>query len=613
MTIREQVIISGENQAKGAFQDLEQGAKKGDDAMKRLDRNVRSLKFMHSLQMGARLAEKSFRLVTSAIGPLLQQTQALRAKNDALGAAWKTSTRQVEMMQAKLGDLLVPSIIAGQTAIRAFVDALADLDDKAKNIETKKALITWAADVARALVSGVATGANLAAQAIFGLKMAIGTLQQGAGKANAVVQETTGGLIGLAAVAADKAGYTDLRNQLAGLAMKYSGLADASESWGEAGFKGAVEAMTGLKKAEAQINSLVVAAGGAIDKGAEAGAKAAGLGSSFVASTEAERAAMEAAMDSALGRLKTASAEIQSIMKDTIAAVGSGIAGAIDEFNAGIALEESRMAASIEATNATLAAQDAHRKEQMKKLLDEVQADTQAQADRSAALFSGVTMSVYGSLKSSLAGLVDGSKSAVDVVTGLATTLAETIVDQIVQMGVEWVVSQLTSVAATKAATAAKIQSYAAEAAAAAFAANVGIPIIGFATASAAATAAAGAVEGIAAAQLALSAGGEVPMLPGSSPGRDSVSAMLTPGEMVVDRSTTSAIKRLLSRSSSGPGFADGGVVAPAVAGPLIGSLHISTLDAAGANWERIVENRIAPALSRGIQRGKIVFPGRRG
>jgi hypothetical protein len=86
------------------------------------------------------------------------------------------------------------------------------------------------------------------------------------------------------------------------------------------------------------------------------------------------------------------------------------------------------------------------------------------------------------------------------------------------------------------------VMAYAAEAAAAAFKANAGIPVVGIAIATAAAGAAFAIVEGMISKIPAAATGGTVR---GGVSGKDSVLAMLMPGEVVYDTKRASVIDRM--------------------------------------------------------------------
>jgi len=149
----------------------------------------------------------------------------------------------------------------------------------------------------------------------------------------------------------------------------------------------------------------------------------------------------------------------------------------------------------------------------------------------------------------------------------------------------------------------------AAKAAAAAFAAHAGIgPFIGLAIGAAAAATAAAAVMSFA----NFAEGG---LVTGGQPGRDSVPALLMPGELVIPTDQTDGIRRLLGMAGSGAPLrmADGGVVIngdagnTTSAGATIGTVNEGDInltisasfptDAAG--WDQLTKASIIPSLKR--------------
>jgi hypothetical protein len=107
------------------------------------------------------------------------------------------------------------------------------------------------------------------------------------------------------------------------------------------------------------------------------------------------------------------------------------------------------------------------------------------------------------------------------------------------------------------------VMAYAVEAAATAYAANQGVPVVGPVIGAAAAAVAFGFVRGYLGQLKGMAAGG---IVEGGVPGRDSVPALLMPGELVVPAALTRQLLALAGASgsgssSSGTRMANGGIV----------------------------------------------------
>ena len=151
----------------------------------------------------------------------------------------------------------------------------------------------------------------------------------------------------------------------------------------------------------------------------------------------------------------------------------------------------------------------------------------------------------------------------------------------------------------------AAISAYAAEAAAAAAASTAPSGPAALVAGPALAAGVAAMVSGIGMALLSMNEGGLVPMHMGR-PGEDSVPAMLTPGEMVIDAETTRRLQRVLARSGgSGAGFANGGVVQAGGAPVLNVNVVFNSLQKPGRREADEVAAVIGEALERRARQGK--------
>jgi hypothetical protein len=129
-----------------------------------------------------------------------------------------------------------------------------------------------------------------------------------------------------------------------------------------------------------------------------------------------------------------------------------------------------------------------------------------------------------------------------------------------------------------------------------------------------------GGLAGGATAPLALAAGGPVPLLPGADPSRDSVPALLTPGEFVLRRDAVQAVglaelsrlnaldssilgslRQVLAFSDGGP--VPGGVLTSSPLGDEPARLGAITLHVGGRDFEARMSHGVARSLSRELAR----------
>ena len=143
------------------------------------------------------------------------------------------------------------------------------------------------------------------------------------------------------------------------------------------------------------------------------------------------------------------------------------------------------------------------------------------------------------------------------------------------------------------------VMAYAAQAAAAAFASQAGIPIIGPILGAAALSAAFALVRGLLA---TFNKGG---IVPGSGPDRDSVPALLTPGEIVLPRNLSKMLLEVAGRPA--PVAANTGGVVQAGAG--VGGITVNMTENVLAprtpgQLDKFVADQLVPALARLRRRG---------
>lgn len=194
------------------------------------------------------------------------------------------------------------------------------------------------------------------------------------------------------------------------------------------------------------------------------------------------------------------------------------------------------------------------------KATAEAVAESERAAQQAMQKMQGYAMGVYGSMKSEIKAVASGQKSVGEGLLSLFGSVVEMIIDE----GIQFLITKALEGAASKAFTANQIGAASGVAAANAYAATAAIPIVGPLLAPAAAAEAMGAVLGFMGPALAFAQGG---LVTGGTPGRDSVPAMLMPGEYVLPTSIVDAIRAGRSPSAAVSGGAAGGlqqmIVAP--------------------------------------------------
>lgn len=187
---------------------------------------------------------------------------------------------------------------------------------------------------------------------------------------------------------------------------------------------------------------------------------------------------------------------------------------------------------------------------------------------------------------------------------GVIRSLVGSVVGGLTKMASQFLINAILHRVAKKQEGASALSANLAAVFSGAFASTAAIPIIGpalapgvaaasLAAAAAGSAAAAGVGAGLGAGIVAQE-GGFVPMLPGATAGQDSVSAMLTPGELIVPTPFAQEFGRA-------QGFQDGGVVGGAEAAPAGGGVMQVTLNFMGIDPAQMVE--IADALSESVER----------
>lgn len=190
-----------------------------------------------------------------------------------------------------------------------------------------------------------------------------------------------------------------------------------------------------------------------------------------------------------------------------------------------------------------------------------------------------------------------------EVGEGVIRSLVGSVVGGLAKMASQFLINAILHRVAKKQEGASALSANLAAVFSGAFASTAAIPIIGPALAPgvAAASLAAAAVGSAAAAAtgaglgagIVAQEGGFVPMLPGASPGRDSVMAMLTPGELVIPTPFAQEFGRA-------QGFQDGGVVGGGEAAPAGGAMQV-VQNFIGIDPAQLVD--VADALSEAVER----------
>jgi len=191
-----------------------------------------------------------------------------------------------------------------------------------------------------------------------------------------------------------------------------------------------------------------------------------------------------------------------------------------------------------------------------------------------------------------------------EVGEGVIKSLVGSVVGGLAKMASQFLVNAILHKIAKKQEGASALSANLAAVFSGAFASTAAIPIVGptlapavaaasLAAATAGSTAAAAAGAGLGAGIVAQE-GGFVPMLPGANRERDSILAMLIPGELVVPTPFAQEFGRA-------QGFQDGGVVGGEAAAPPAGGAMQVALNFIGVDPAQMVE--IADALSESVER----------
>lgn len=459
------------------------------------------------LNAGLELAKKILGAVSAAYAATVAKALELRGANDPARRDLEALGKAAADLQVSIGNALIPVIQTLAQSLTPVIKSMtawvnANRDAIATNV------VTWAVNLGRTLVSGVATGALLAARAWYGFGFAVDAVQAAAQTFFAAWAEGNAELLGWMAQLADFAGQQ-------GLAGRLRGLSNGVAEWGAAGRAAAaanVASMeaTGLElmAIERGINKVVDVANTGLGGVAVAAVK--NLGNAVVLTSKQ------------IGTLKgDADGAYQAWLQFTTATAKADLGeGArqlqVEIHKIGAAWEAA--ARNAELQDQVLTAQAEKAREKMQPIIDIAAAGVNALASATSGLISDI---------------IDGSKTASEVIGGFFATIGRGLLDSLIQVGTQLAINALTEKILGAAVRTSGTLGYVAQAAAAAFASTAAIPVIGPALAPGVAqTAAAGALAAAAATGgLGLAQGG---LITGGTAGRDSVPAMLMPGEYVV-------------------------------------------------------------------------------
>lgn len=243
--------------------------------------------------------------------------------------------------------------------------------------------------------------------------------------------------------------------------------------------------------------------------------------------------------------------------------------------------------------------------ERARRLEDDAAQARKAAVDEYTDTIKGALGTAFGAIKTLVKAGVDQTKDLGQVALGVVGSIAESIVDKLIGELVGFLAEKLAlsivgAVAGTSAAIAAslaEINAYSAVAGAAAIASTAAIPIIGPALAPAAGEAAYALAQAYAA-RVALAEGG---LVLGGSVGRDSVPAMLMPGEYVIPAPQVRAnVAAGRAPDDSGKSGSGGGQ------GLTIQVNNSSFVPGTKADFQRAVNDAVLPAILALSRAGKL-------
>lgn len=206
---------------------------------------------------GLELAKKGIEVFRATVGAAIERSMEFRKVGDDMSGFFKDFGREVNLVQARIGDALLPVFRGFIEAVQAAIGPLSKLiEANRKLIGTK--LIEWLGSTSKMLVSGLATAVLVVSRTFYTLKASAGIVQIAVNETFAAIIEgaawvtkaiaTAAGVLGAKGIAA-AAGTA--RDSMMGLKAEFErSSAAAQDSVGKAG-----EAMGQLDMAIAKVES----------------------------------------------------------------------------------------------------------------------------------------------------------------------------------------------------------------------------------------------------------------------------------------------------------------------------------------------------------------------
>jgi len=438
------------------------------------------------------LANKVGRFFQQTIGASIQKSMEFRDANDKQVQQLKGFQREIDLLRARIGDVLLPVIGAITTALGPVIKSMRDwLELNFKWLAS--GIIENLFKFAEIMVNGVAFGASTAAKAFFGLRMAVSSVGLLLEKFFEMAVDGFASFAGNAAKVANAIGAKGIGKALEGVAAGAKGLAVEFKKSADDSAADIIKQVDALEKTEAMIEKVRAGLVDGIGKAGVAALKAVQNATLSGTKTLAEKEAAAAALQKRLAIITSLEKRSEDIMQQVRDENHKRRVKLIEDETA-LRIENAKRAMEIEK----------EQQEQMRRYSEEQ---------------IGFAMNVGDAYGKVFHAMLSGQASVAAGWLAMSGIMGSVIIDM-----------------AQKA-----IMAHAVESAAAAFKSQAGIPIVGPFLAAAAAATALGVVKGYINQLPAFATGGEVR---GGVPGRDSVMAMLTPGERVLTVQENREMKR---------------------------------------------------------------------
>ncbi len=624
--------------AKGFNNETERGGKKADEAEKKTGGFAKTLRTLNSAVM---LAEKAWRLLNATVGAAIVKSIESRSAFDANGRALSDLQRSTGSLQRSVGDVLVPILASFGKAFQPLIDGVRGWMDANRELVASE-LAGWLAKIGKLLTGVIAFAVINTARAFAGLyevflalklvgdRVFEGVLQglsQFMAEAGPVVDILMPGM---------SAAFRDAQRAIDDNAAAFGRAGDAAQ-------RSILETDAKLTALEGSVRKVEAALDQALDKGAGgASARAAqaisrltgttdfytqsliqsklqsiefsnsqeeiartisGLAAS-ITKTEEEARALEPSLHKAFGQMRADNmlsdfGKLERGIHHTFEKNAEDIKNFDQKLHTMSGLDVLLKTLKL-VSKGTLTA-----KEGFGVLADYVKENA-----------DGIASTLSGNLMGAFEQIAEGTKTAAQAFADMGTAILKMIGETLLQMLISWGIEQgimeakkalgltteaelaaakvagaATGTAATTASATTEIAANSAVAQSGALAANAGIPFVGIALGIAAAAMIAGIIAGLV---TSFADGGWVG---GGTPGRDSVPALLMPGEYVETRAEARAMR--------GPGgLLTGGAPASPPARSSGGggggtTVYQMALPMSAAEIERFHRDTVLPAQSR--------------